>query len=695
MSTLIGALNVALGLDASGFNQGLTGAQGRAQQFQQRMVRMAARLGTMLGAALSVRGMVQAADTWSDLSARVGNAVGSMEQAPSIMQRIQQIARQSYSDLGQTAEAFISNSTALRELGYSTRQTLDYTEALNNMLVVSGARGQRAEAVQRALSVAMATGRLQGDGLNTVMANGGRVAEALAAELGTTVNGLRAAAASGRITSDVIGRAVLNAMEAVREEAANMPATVGDGITAMRNGFIALIGTFDQTLGASEGLGNFLVMLADNMQLIASFAIAAGAALVASYTPAIVAATASTAAWIASLITLRGVLISTGIGAFVVGAGLAINALLSLVRNTGGWGEALRLLGEVASGVWEGIKTGAGSIIPALNAVWLHVKAGFFSALEAMMEAWGRFLGRLADDVVDIPFFGSGLRERLLSRSGDAFEQMSRFDMYGVRATSDALIAEGEAARRVAAGFDQATAALQRLRDAITGTEDDTVDLDEVLERLGETATNTGGAGRRAMDEMSEAAREAQEQTKRGVDAVTNLFMAFGQGSDAAKRALANLIAEIARMQMMRGFQMLAAGGGGGIFGWLGGLLGGFQSGGYTGDGPVDEAAGVVHRGEYVFSKPAVSRIGPGVLEALHRQARGYMSGGLVGGRATALAFPADGPQPVYITVNVEGANGDRHVIDLVQQGVATGLRQYDRTLPVRVQDIQRQPRVR
>jgi hypothetical protein len=43
-----------------------------------------------------------------------------------------------------------------------------------------------------------------------------------------------------------------------------------------------------------------------------------------------------------------------------------------------------------------------------------------------------------------------------------------------------------------------------------------------------------------------------------------------------------------------------------------------FASGGYTGDGAATDVAGVVHKGEYVFSAPAVDRIGVPALEAMH-----------------------------------------------------------------------------
>lgn len=45
--------------------------------------------------------------------------------------------------------------------------------------------------------------------------------------------------------------------------------------------------------------------------------------------------------------------------------------------------------------------------------------------------------------------------------------------------------------------------------------------------------------------------------------------------------------------------------------------FGGFKAGGYTGDGPADEIAGVVHRGEFVLPAPSVRRVGLESLEAM------------------------------------------------------------------------------
>lgn len=47
------------------------------------------------------------------------------------------------------------------------------------------------------------------------------------------------------------------------------------------------------------------------------------------------------------------------------------------------------------------------------------------------------------------------------------------------------------------------------------------------------------------------------------------------------------------------------------------GAFGGFQGGGYTGDGAPNAMAGVVHKGEYVFDAPSTQRIGVDRLESI------------------------------------------------------------------------------
>jgi hypothetical protein len=212
----------------------------------------------------------------------------------------------------------------------------------------------------------------------------------------------------------------------------------------------------------------------------------------------------------------------------------------------------------------------------------------------------------------------------------------------------------------------------QLMNQAIAEGRQLTPELVAEIDRLAAAYVTAGQSAQDAARQME----EVRANTERGIDAMVDLFMAIGQGGDAARAAIARLIAELARMQMMRAFQTLAGGSsGGGFFGFLGSLLGGGRAAG----GPV--RAGQAYRVNENTPNSEIfvpSRSG-GVLNVA--QAKDAMRGQSGGAMA--------------ITVNVAGASGDQHIIDLVQQGVSIGLRQFDKALPDRMGQINRAPRFR
>ena len=66
--------------------------------------------------------------------------------------------------------------------------------------------------------------------------------------------------------------------------------------------------------------------------------------------------------------------------------------------------------------------------------------------------------------------------------------------------------------------------------------------------------------------------------------------------------------------------------------------LAAFADGGYTGNGGKYEPAGIVHKGEYVFSQEDVQRIGLNNLEMMHRGADAITQAGVNNARTSAPA---------------------------------------------------------
>ncbi|EGK7842902.1 phage tail tape measure protein [Salmonella enterica] len=137
-------------------------------------------------------------------------------------------------------------------------------------------------------------------------------------------------------------------------------------------------------------------------------------------------------------------------------------------------------------------------------------------------------------------------------------------------------------------------------------------------------------------------------------------------------RSVLSMLTQIFMKQALVGMAGKLAGGLGSVFG--GGYSGStgtaissfasklmFDTGGFTGFGGKYEPAGIVHRGEFVFTKEATSRIG---VDNLYRMMRGYADGGYVG----APGSPASGmnsgeksrfEQHNHVTIQNDGANGN------------------------------------
>lgn len=142
-------------------------------------------------------------------------------------------------------------------------------------------------------------------------------------------------------------------------------------------------------------------------------------------------------------------------------------------------------------------------------------------------------------------------------------------------------------------------------------------------------------------------------------------FLTTGKASfkDFASSIIGMIVKMIAQMVVFNTLSGLMPGGGGGSFSFANMLGGGgkaakgYANGGYTGDGGKYEPKGIVHGGEFVFTKEATKRIG---TRNLYKLMRGYANGGVVGGNTYGGASTsAAGSQFTFGDINVDINNGN------------------------------------
>lgn len=209
------------------------------------------------------------------------------------------------------------------------------------------------------------------------------------------------------------------------------------------------------------------------------------------------------------------------------------------------------------------------------------------------------------------------------------------------------------------------------------------IDLDKVTAGSNQTVRQQIDAHAAAMGRLSEQyeqGRAAEEDFLQGVDAISNSFADAITSGENLRESFGNILKGIANDIIKSGISSLlveqfspkAGSSGGGIFGRiLGGLFGGFEDGGFTGRGGKSEPAGVVHKGEYVFTKAATERLGVGNLEALQNGGLpGFMSGGLVGSvpavsRSVSTSGASSQANELAVTVYMQN---DGNLATFVQQ---------------------------
>ncbi|MCU1021487.1 phage tail tape measure protein [Stenotrophomonas maltophilia] len=226
---------------------------------------------------------------------------------------------------------------------------------------------------------------------------------------------------------------------------------------------------------------------------------------------------------------------------------------------------------------------------------------------------------------------------------------------------------EYEIQQQINGAYEDRSQKLRQLTDQLNAGQIDQATFDEekaiqfakLLDRLGDIRNGyqrlqeaegnwllgAAGAWENYRQQTANAAQQMGDAVSGVFTGLEDVWVKFTQTgklsfSDMTRTVLADLSRIILRKAvagMSSGF-----GGGGAYTGTLSSLFSGswgFSSGGYTGDGGVLEPAGVVHKGEVVWSQADIARAGGlGVVEAMRRGLRGFADGGVVGQSAPPMA---------------------------------------------------------
>ncbi|MGS0705466.1 tape measure protein [Acinetobacter sp. ANC 3781] len=221
-----------------------------------------------LGIGLGIRELAQVADSYTNLSARINIATRDGGDFISAMSGVHQVALATNSSLEATGSLFTRLNTVGKEMGMTQQNTLDLTKTINQAIQTSGGSAEASEAAVQQFIQAMQGGVLRGEEFNSIMENGYGVAEALAKGLGVTTGELRKMAENGELGAERVYKALLSQKDAVQQTFDKFPTTIGNALTKISTQWQILIGKMDQSNGASATAANWLVTIADNMDVV-------------------------------------------------------------------------------------------------------------------------------------------------------------------------------------------------------------------------------------------------------------------------------------------------------------------------------------------------------------------------------------------------------------------------------------------
>lgn len=282
---------------------GLNGSMGRLEASVNRTERsigsmertMSSLSGVAKGllAALSVQQVASYADAWTELNNKVANSVRTGETQAEVMQRIFDVSQATQSSLNGTATLYARLERGTRTYNTSAEDLTRLTTIINQGFAVSGATAQEAENAIIQLSQGIASGVLRGEEFNSVSEQGSRLMVALADSMGVSIGQLRAMAAQGQLTTDVVVKGLLSQGDVIGKEFANTTVSIAKGLQVAGNNVTKFFGENSTVKSFAAGFRDSVITISENLETLSGALIIVAGIMGSRYVGALAMSTAA------------------------------------------------------------------------------------------------------------------------------------------------------------------------------------------------------------------------------------------------------------------------------------------------------------------------------------------------------------------------------------------------------------------
>lgn len=384
-------LVVALSADLRSYENAMKKAVGvtnaRAREIEQRYRRMNASISNAvtaplagLGAALSVREITRYADAWTQARNIIAAAAQSSGVQARSLEELKVGADSARQSLETYAGLYANLIRSASGVAKSEEEIALATNLVAKAMKAGGAGVQEQQAAIQQLGQALSSGVLQGDELRSLRENAPVLADAIAKEFQVTIGELKKLGEDGKLTSDRVFRAIINAQAGIEAQFGKTNQTIADGLTKLGNAVTEFVGRLFETTGATSAINTMLGAIAGSIDGIAAAAAAAGALILSSYVPALTRMAAAGAVAIATNPFL----------AIAAAIGTAAFALTSFGDDFTVIQGDMATFGDYARTIWGGISEGVTTAATALSDAFLGALSYISEAMGGIPVTWAQ-----------------------------------------------------------------------------------------------------------------------------------------------------------------------------------------------------------------------------------------------------------------------------------------------------------------
>lgn len=218
-----------------------------ADAMQSKFMRAAA----AIGAALSIKNIIGLADTMTQTQARLNLITGDLEKTAALQDQIMASANRSRAAYQTTADAVAKMGIMAKDAFNNTDELVAFTELINKQFTIAGTSAQGIDSAMLQLTQAMASGVLRGEELNSIFEQAPTIIQTIADYLNVPIGEIRAMAAEGQITADIVKNAMLSSAGEINAQFEAMPYTFAQVWTMMQNILLEAFGPLIQAIGSA------------------------------------------------------------------------------------------------------------------------------------------------------------------------------------------------------------------------------------------------------------------------------------------------------------------------------------------------------------------------------------------------------------------------------------------------------------